>query len=354
MGMIGNTPYQGIIQTGNIQDGAITGPKISAAAAILEKLGYTPVNKAGDTMSGDLTGTGTVNTGSTTGAHHKINGTFDGTAMSRHGTQAVLAGNWSGAGGWGLGSGGGHTIKFDQVSGTNPYDFQGASDIELQLGSNRKVSHTGTEKRGLDFTGNVIPKKCHHDFMWYQFAGTLTPGQVPIYCADIDAAEKLAVWYIQKLYNELKSTENDSVWDGSHNALQTASGVFTKIVSGGGSAPPSGAVDYDNSYGAGSVSIYNPVNEWFEVVIGANATQIFTMSCIQVLNADTPTYPTRLIYQITRNAADWRTDYPSWTIGNASQTNMSYAPKCTARSQLDATISVVGIMLYPVTLELNF
>ena len=42
MGMIGNTPYQGIIQTGNMQDAAVTAQKL-AAAAIAEKLGYTPI-----------------------------------------------------------------------------------------------------------------------------------------------------------------------------------------------------------------------------------------------------------------------------------------------------------------------
>lgn len=64
MGMIGNTPYQGIIQSGNLQDGAVTTSKVAdsaltaaklAAAAITDKLGYTPVNKAGDTLTGNLT-----------------------------------------------------------------------------------------------------------------------------------------------------------------------------------------------------------------------------------------------------------------------------------------------------------
>lgn len=54
MGMIGNAPYQGVIDTGNILDGAITAAKIKAAADLLAKLGYTPVNKAGDSMSGPL------------------------------------------------------------------------------------------------------------------------------------------------------------------------------------------------------------------------------------------------------------------------------------------------------------
>ena len=43
MGMIGNTPYNGIVQAANLAPGAAVG-----------NLGYTPVNKAGDTMSGAL------------------------------------------------------------------------------------------------------------------------------------------------------------------------------------------------------------------------------------------------------------------------------------------------------------
>jgi hypothetical protein len=54
MGMIGNAPYAGVIDTGNILDGAITSAKIKAAADLIAKLGYTPVNKAGDSMNGAL------------------------------------------------------------------------------------------------------------------------------------------------------------------------------------------------------------------------------------------------------------------------------------------------------------
>lgn len=385
MGMIGNTLAQGLISGANIVDGTVDTPDIKDSAvtnakiasgvdasklttgtlptarldtgAAVSNIGYTPVNKAGDTMTGDLTSTGTVNTGSTTGAHHKINGTFDGIAMSRHGTQAVVAGNWSGAGGWGLGSGGGHTVKLDQVSGTNPYDFQNATDIDLQLGANRKVTHTGTQKRGLDFTGSAMPNKFHHDFIWYQFAGEIAPSQVPIYCANIDAAEKLAVWYVQRLYTELKNTENDSMYDGLHWRMPTTASVFSKIVSGGGSAPPSSTVDYDNAVGDGTTS-FQQYAEWFEVIIGSNgSTEIYTMALALGLNSASPLYPTRIIFQRTRNASNWLSDYPSWTLSNAdgeAQT-MAYAPKCTTRTtSFTATVTNVGIMLYPITMELNF
>ena len=83
MGMIGNTPAAGLIGGGNIQDGsvdtidiansavttakvadgAVTTAKVTdgnitaaklASTAVTDKLGYTPVNKAGDTMTGTL------------------------------------------------------------------------------------------------------------------------------------------------------------------------------------------------------------------------------------------------------------------------------------------------------------
>lgn len=73
MGMIGNAPVAGTIGTGNIQDGgvetadikdgavttakhadlSVTNAKMAVGAAVAN-IGYTPVNKAGDTMSGNL------------------------------------------------------------------------------------------------------------------------------------------------------------------------------------------------------------------------------------------------------------------------------------------------------------
>lgn len=363
MGMIGNTLAQGLVSGANILDGtvdtadvkdsAVTAGKL-AATAVTDKLGYTPVNKAGDTMTGDLTGTGTVNTTTTTGAHHKINGTFDGLQMARHGSQAVVAGNWTGAGGWGLGSGGGHTVKLDQVSGANAYDFAGATDIDLQLGANRKVSHTGTEKLGVDFSASAMPKKFAHDYLWVQAAGAvLAPSQIPIYCPNIDHAESLAAWYLQRLFTELKTTENDSSWDGLHNYLLTYAGVFSKIVAGGGAAPNLGTVDYDNAVGDNTTSFFT--SEWFEVVIGSNgSTELYTMSLAQGLTSTNPSYPTRMVYQKTRNASDWRTDYPGATL-SINESAFSSAPKCTVRgTSWTPGSSNPAIFLYPITLELNF
>ena len=53
MGMIGNAPVAGIISGGNVQDGSITNADLAAGVAVAN-LGYTPVNKAGDTMSSTL------------------------------------------------------------------------------------------------------------------------------------------------------------------------------------------------------------------------------------------------------------------------------------------------------------
>lgn len=74
MAYIGNAPAAGIVNSGNILDGsintsdladaAVTAQKL-AAAAITDKLGYTPVNKAGDTMTGMLTANQFKNTYST-------------------------------------------------------------------------------------------------------------------------------------------------------------------------------------------------------------------------------------------------------------------------------------------------
>lgn len=74
MGMIGNAPAQGLFDSGNIKDGgvatidiadsAVTTAKVAdgavtaaklASSAVTDKLGYTPLNKAGDTLTGKLT-----------------------------------------------------------------------------------------------------------------------------------------------------------------------------------------------------------------------------------------------------------------------------------------------------------
>lgn len=73
MGYIGNAPAAGLISGDNVQDGtiqtadlangAVTTAKVAdsavtaakmASSAVTDKLGYTPVNKAGDTMTGAL------------------------------------------------------------------------------------------------------------------------------------------------------------------------------------------------------------------------------------------------------------------------------------------------------------
>lgn len=53
MGYLGNAPAAGIIDGDNIKDGGITNDDLAAGVAVAN-LGYTPVNKAGDTMTGRL------------------------------------------------------------------------------------------------------------------------------------------------------------------------------------------------------------------------------------------------------------------------------------------------------------
>jgi hypothetical protein len=354
MGMIGNTPMLGQVASGNIQDGSIDTIDIKDQAVTPGKLS---AGAPSWDANSNMTSSGPTATATTTGAAHQINGTFDAIPMSRHGTQAAIVGNWSGAGGFGIGSGNGHTVKIDQVNsgaGANKYDYAGATDVDLQLGANRKVSHTGTEKLGVDFTSSTMPKKFAHDFLWVQSAGAvLAPSQIPIYCANIDDAEKLAAWYLQRLFTELKTTENDSSWDGLHNYLLTYAGVFSKIVAGGGAAPNLGTVDYDNAVGDNTTSFFT--SEWFEVVIGSNgSTELYTMSLAQGLTSTTATYPTRIVYQKTRNAADWRTDYPSANL-SINEVAFNSAPKCTLRGTTwTPGSSNPAIFLYPITLELNF
>uniref|UniRef100_A0A7C3HJY4 Uncharacterized protein n=1 Tax=Meiothermus ruber TaxID=277 RepID=A0A7C3HJY4_MEIRU len=55
-GRLAQSPQDGSILTAHLANSAVTGPKLAAGAAVAN-IGYTPVNKAGDTMSGDLVNT---------------------------------------------------------------------------------------------------------------------------------------------------------------------------------------------------------------------------------------------------------------------------------------------------------
>ncbi len=55
-GRLAQNPQDGSILTAHLANGAVTGPKLASGAAIAN-IGYTPVNKAGDTMSGNLVNT---------------------------------------------------------------------------------------------------------------------------------------------------------------------------------------------------------------------------------------------------------------------------------------------------------
>jgi hypothetical protein len=57
--------------------------------------------------------------------------------------RGIYIGNWGGAGYWGLGStANAHELKLDQVSSTTGF-WEGATDVNLYLGSNRLVLHSG-------------------------------------------------------------------------------------------------------------------------------------------------------------------------------------------------------------------
>ena len=51
------TPGDGVVTTAKLADGAVTNVKLAAGVAVAN-LGYTPLNKAGDTIGGDLTRSG--------------------------------------------------------------------------------------------------------------------------------------------------------------------------------------------------------------------------------------------------------------------------------------------------------
>jgi len=56
MSYVGNAPYNGIVNAGNIADGSVTANDL-ASTAISDKLGYTPANKAGDTFTNTVNAT---------------------------------------------------------------------------------------------------------------------------------------------------------------------------------------------------------------------------------------------------------------------------------------------------------
>lgn len=98
MAYVGNSPAAGLIGGGNVQDGSITNADLAAGVAVAN-LGYTPVNKAGDTINGQLiveqSGAGQksmlashVSGGITDGQHNEIQwwqGSADGVMNSKLG-----------------------------------------------------------------------------------------------------------------------------------------------------------------------------------------------------------------------------------------------------------------------------
>lgn len=73
MGMIGNTPYQGIIQSGNLQDGAITASKVADGAVTTSKVADSAVTAA--KMGSDSAAGVSNKTNTSTGAFDLPTGT---------------------------------------------------------------------------------------------------------------------------------------------------------------------------------------------------------------------------------------------------------------------------------------
>jgi len=71
--------------------------------------------------------------------------------------KGVYIGNWGGAGYWGLGStANSHELKLDQVSSTTGF-WEGATDVNLYLGSNRLVLHSSNySSYALPLSGGIV------------------------------------------------------------------------------------------------------------------------------------------------------------------------------------------------------
>jgi len=124
---LGFTPYNNSNPSGYITNSALSGYLTSASAAST----YLPLS--GGTLTGNLA----ITTVSTNGYN-----------------TAIFQGNWNGAGYWGLGSDGIHTIKFDQINtlgGTQA--FAGASDITLKLGTKTVLDSSNYNSYAPTLTG---------------------------------------------------------------------------------------------------------------------------------------------------------------------------------------------------------
>lgn len=117
-----------------------------SSSQVTTALGFTPLSNAtsylplaGGTLTGVLASTKPINL-----------------ANATYSTQAVLVGNWSGAGWWGLGSESGHIIKLDQVTAadTSAPTWAGATDITLKLGTKTVLDSGNYNSYSPSLTGS--------------------------------------------------------------------------------------------------------------------------------------------------------------------------------------------------------
>lgn len=178
---------------------ATTGTSLSSSD-VTTALGYTPPQPTGTGASGTwgISVSGNAATATTLQTARLINGvSFNGSAditvadstklplaggsltgvlssnkpinlaNATHGTQAVLVGNWSGTGWWGLGSESGHIIKLDQVAyaDTAAPTWVGATDVTLKLGT-KTVLDSG------NYTSYAAPATHYHDRIYNGASGS--------------------------------------------------------------------------------------------------------------------------------------------------------------------------------------
>jgi hypothetical protein len=130
------------IATTNLPDGSVTAPKLASGSAV-DNIGYTPVNKAGDTMTGAISVPGITSTGGSDIKLQAPSGSTDsGDLVFHDGAGAEIARFWN--------SGGRFFVRF---SGTDPAkEIWHAGNFD----PNTKASLTGAT-----FTGSIFAPKSH-------------------------------------------------------------------------------------------------------------------------------------------------------------------------------------------------
>jgi len=130
---------------------------------------------------------------------------------------AVIRSNWAGAGYWGFGNDGGHTLRFDQVSGQS---FQGATDVQLKLGVNT-VFHSGNSN--LNSVNWTCSRSYVIDFLTTQNSGAGNqiimngPGS---YWGAIQTI-RADVWGLGRGTGSIERTIGNTAltWDASNNVV---------------------------------------------------------------------------------------------------------------------------------------